>query len=261
MRKFLSNTAKRWLTFDGADRSGENLDELSALAIKYCTDKYNSHWYTPHYHRHFQALRRRALNILEIGVGGYANESYANPRLGGASLRMWKEYFPKSMIYGLDICDKSALEEDRIVILQGDQSDEGRLQDALRRMKSIDIVIDDGSHLNSHVLKTFSVLFPLLNDNGIYVVEDIQTSYWPSNPAGEGYGGDGNNLNNPLTIMGYFKSLVDGLNHVEFMRPGYIATYRDKHIVSMHFYHNMVFIQKGHNTEKSNLCATQDGPG
>ena len=43
----------------------------------------------------------------------------------------------------------------------------------------LDIIIDDGSHLNEHVIRTFEILFPLLNEGGIYAVEDLQTSYWP----------------------------------------------------------------------------------
>jgi demethylmacrocin O-methyltransferase len=256
MKNYLMNTVKMLLSFGktASHATVDDLGDLSALATKYGTDKFNAHWYTPHYQKHFQVLRKQRLNLLEIGVGGYAEASYDHPKLGGASLRMWKEYFPHSMIYGVDICDKSALQEDRIVIFQGDQRNEENLRDIHRRIGSLDIVIDDGSHVNKDVLKTFSVLFPLLKDDGIYVVEDTQTSYWPTD-----YGGDSENLNNPATIIGFFKRLVDGLNHAEFIKPGYMPTYLDKHVVSMHFYHNMVFIYKGHNDEKSNMLKASDG--
>ena len=71
---------------------------LTELAKIHETDKWGSHWYAPHYERHFKDLRKKKLRILEIGVGGYAD-----PSAGGASLRMWKYYFPKSSIYALDI--------------------------------------------------------------------------------------------------------------------------------------------------------------
>lgn len=61
---------------------------LSVLALKYGTDKW-AHGYLGYYESHFRSIRNRRLNILEIGVGGYDN-----PKEGGASLRMWKEYFP-----------------------------------------------------------------------------------------------------------------------------------------------------------------------
>ena len=114
---------------------------------------------------------------------------------------------------------------------------------------TIDIVIDDGSHYNEHVIKTFKVLFPLLGPRGIYAVEDTQTSYW-SEVAGEPWGGS-SDLSAPFTTMNFFKSLVDGLNFEEFTLPDYRPTYFDRHIVSMHFYHNLVFVYKGLNNEGS----------
>jgi demethylmacrocin O-methyltransferase len=252
MKQSLVSRIKRRLLLSKGGRRQEDVDDLSALAIKYGSDKYNSHWYTPHYHAHFAALRMRRQNILEIGVGGYANGSYDNPHFGGASLRMWREYFPKSSICGIDVVDKRALQEDRITIFRGSQSDEAFLLDVCQQAGPFDIVIDDGSHVNRDVLKTFAVLFPLLKDDGIYSVEDTQTSYWPSNEQC-GYGGDSENLNNSGTIIGFFKSLVDGLNHAEFVKPNYEPRYFDEHIVSLHFYHNLVVIYKGANNEGSNM--------
>jgi hypothetical protein len=216
--------------------------DLNKLAILYGTDKYGLHWYTQHYQRHFRSLRKKKLNILEIGAGGYAN-----PREGVSSLRMWKRYFPKAKIYSLDIYDKSALEERRIKIFRGSQTDEKFLRGICSQIgSSLDIVIDDGSHKNSDVIRTFKILFPLLQNNGIYVVEDTQTSYWP----GE-FGGDSQNLDNPNTTMNFFKKLADSLNYEEFLRPDYKPNYFDRHVISLHFYHNLVFVYKGFNEEGS----------
>ena len=88
-------------------------DNLTALAAIHGSDKWGSHWYTSHYEEHFRTLRKKKLKILEIGVGGYDN-----PNIGGASLRMWKYYFPKSTIYSIDIYDKSLIQEHRIKIFQ-----------------------------------------------------------------------------------------------------------------------------------------------
>jgi len=149
--------------------------DLTRLAIIHGTDKWNHHWYTQHYQTHLHRLRWKKLNILEIGVGGHED-----PLSGGSSLRMWKYYFPNSMIYGIDIYDKSALEEDRIHIFRGSQADKDFLVDCFRRIGSLDIVIDDGSHVNEHVIVSFKTLFPLLSDGGIYAVEDTDQSYTPS---------------------------------------------------------------------------------
>lgn len=215
-------------------------NNLIQLAKVFGTDKWNAHWYAQHYQSHFQSLRHKKLKILEIGVGGDTD-----PKSGGASLRMWKKYFPNSHIYSIDIHDKSALQENRIKIFHGSQADEGLLADIHNQVGPFDIIIDDGSHLNEHVLQTFKYLFPLLRVGGIYAAEDIQTSYWPN------YGGDSINLNNPKTSIGFFKSLVDSLNHVEFDKISYQPNYYDRNIVAMHFYHNLVFIYKGNNDEKT----------
>lgn len=217
---------------------------LDSLAIKYETDKYNGHWYTPHYDFHFKKLRNKKINLVEIGVGGYDS-----PQEGGNSLRMWKEYFKKGMIYGIDIHEKTGLEQDRIKIFKGSQTDKQFLEEVCQQIGPIDIIIDDGSHINGHVIASFKILFPLLKTGGIYVIEDLQTSYWPY----EGFGGDSENLNNPRTSMSFLKSLTDGLNFKEFIRPGYKPSYFDMNIISMQFYHNMVFIYKGLNKEESNF--------
>jgi len=216
--------------------------DLTQLATIFRTDKWNAHWYIPHYERYFQPQRVRPLNLLEIGVGGYED-----PRFGGHSLRMWKAYFPRARIYGIDCYDKRALEEPRIRIFQGRQEDPLFLQRVAKEIGRLDIVIDDGSHANAHVITTFEALFPLLADGGIYVVEDTEASYWP------GFGGSSEDLTTPKTTMGYFKRLVDGLNHAEFLKPGYQPSSFDQHITAMHFSHNLLFIFKGDNSEGSNI--------
>jgi len=216
-------------------------DDLSYLARLFGTDKWGSHWYTQHYQRYFAPLNNRRLNVLEIGVGGYEDAHG-----GAASLRMWKAYFRKSRIVGIDVYDKRHLSEPRIDIRQCDQTD----SEALRRLSSeyggFDIIIDDGSHLNDHVIKTFQMLFPLLRQNGIYVVEDTQTAYWST------WGGG---LNNPRSSMEFFKGLADGLNHVEYPVANYEPDYFDQKVVEIAFFHNLIFIRKGNNNEKTNLPA------
>ena len=212
--------------------------DLKALADIYGTDKWGSHFYAQYYETHFAPLRRSKVNILEIGVGGYDD-----PKEGGESLRMWRTYFPNAQIFGIDIHDKSCHNERRIKTFKGSQVDDDFLDSVVKEIGQIDIVIDDGSHVNDHVLHTFKFLFHRINCKW-YVIEDVQTSYWP-----EDYGGTSEDLNNLGTTMGFFKHLVDGLNYVEYKVEGYQPTYFDQHIVAMHFYHNMIFIQKGLNDQ------------
>ncbi|MBU6153290.1 MAG: hypothetical protein KGP28_03205 [Bdellovibrionales bacterium] len=214
---------------------------LTDLAIKHKTDKWGLHFYTQHYERHFQHLRNQKVKILEIGVGGYQD-----PKAGGESLRMWKDFFQEGLIYGIDIHDKSTHEEDRIKIFRGSQIDSNFLGSVLAEIGEPDLIIDDGSHINEHIIETFKILFPKLKQDGIYAVEDLQTSYWNS------YGGDSFNLKNPKTAMNFFKGLTDSMNFEEFDRPSYRPSYFDRNVIGMAFYHNMVFVQKGHNNEPSN---------
>jgi hypothetical protein len=217
--------------------------DLPALAAYFGTDKWGAHWYAQHYQTHFAPLRRKPIRLLEIGVGGYAD-----PQSGGESLRMWKAYFPNGLIYGLDLADKRAHDEPRIRTLQGSQDDETLLKSISAQYGPFDIIIDDGSHVNAHVLKSFGVLFPLLSENGLYVVEDTQTAYWPE------FGGAPAADHAAPTSMNVLKALVDGLNHREFPRTGELSpSYVERHVVAMHFYHNLVFIQKGLNDELSNI--------
>jgi hypothetical protein len=221
-------------------------NNLSKLALVYGSDKQDSHYYTQHYERHFEALRREELNILEIGIGGYED-----PNAGGESLRMWKTYFPKSRIFGIDIYDKTFHDEKRIKTFQGSQTDADWLKRVVEEIGTVDIIIDDGSHYNEHVITSFKILFPLLTPQGIYVVEDTQTSYWSSVGGVEWDGSS--DYTAPHTSMNFFKSLIDGLNYEEFTSDEYIPTYFDKHIIAMHFYHNLIFIYKGLNNEGSNM--------
>lgn len=218
---------------------GSNLTKLGKI---FGTDKAITHNYTPHYMTHLRKFKFKRIKLFEIGVGGYDN-----PILGGKSLRMWKRYFPYGRVYSMDIHDKSKLQERRIKIYKGSQVDEELLNRISNEAKGFDIIIDDGSHLNEHVINTFQILFPKLNDGGIYVIEDTQTSYI------EKYGGTSENMANARTSMNFFKSLADSLNHQEFQIPDYQPTYYDQKVVAIHFYHNLVFVYKGNNDEKSNL--------
>lgn len=149
---------------------------LELLAAKHGTDKWQQ-GYIPHYHRHFKQLRRRPLSVLEIGIGTTGS------RDGGNSLRMWRDYLPRARVYGIDILDKTAHDETRIKTLQGSQDDPAFLDEVGRRYGPFDIIIDDGSHINAHVVTSFHSLFPHLKLGGWYVVEDLITSYYP-NSAG-----------------------------------------------------------------------------
>jgi hypothetical protein len=136
------------------------------------TDKW-VHGYTPFYERHLGPVRFRRNRILEIGVGGYE-------RLApGGSLRVWRDWFPRSRIVGLDINEKVIDLGSRVSFAQGDQSAPSDLDRAIEALGGPpNIVIDDGSHYAGHAVASFEHMFPLMPSGSAYAVEDLSTSYW-----------------------------------------------------------------------------------
>ncbi|QIZ37171.1 class I SAM-dependent methyltransferase [Saccharopolyspora sp. ASAGF58] len=214
--------------------------DLGALAVRYGSDKWaDLHWYTEHYEHHFSRFQDVPVRVLEIGIGGYHA-----PELGGASLRMWQRYFRRGLVYGLDIFEKAGNEGHRVRKLRGDQSDSEFLADMAGKIGPFDVVIDDGSHVNDHVKKSFHALFPHVRPGGLYVIEDLQTSYWP------GYGGRDTEPAAQRTSIDMLKELIDGLHYQEReSRRGTEPCYTERNVAALHFYHNLVFVEKGLNAE------------
>jgi len=143
---------------------------LTELADKYGTDKGTKHArgafgplnYTPFYESLFEGRRDEPLRVLEIGVAE------------GASLRMWREYFPNAIIYGIDV--RPVEQVPGCFVLHGSQSDRKFLRD-VGGIGFFDIVIDDGSHLFLDQLVSFEVLFKYMKSGGLYCVEDLQAPH------------------------------------------------------------------------------------
>ncbi|MEL7208994.1 MAG: class I SAM-dependent methyltransferase [Actinomycetota bacterium] len=151
--------------------------DLGKLARLYGTDKYWRHGYTLYYQRHLPA-RRDVTSLFEIGVGGYKLET------GGESLRMWRSYYPRAQIHGLDIHPKK-IDEPRVTIHQGDQTDGACLDEILDQTGPPDVIIDDGSHQQDHIRTTFGLLFHRVRPGGWYVIEDLHTAYMERFGGGE----------------------------------------------------------------------------
>ncbi len=118
------------------------------------------------YENFFNPIKDSIKTLLEIGI------QY------GGSLKMWKNYFPKAIIYGIDIADScKRFEEERIKIFIGDQSNIEFLKTITDAGKSFDIIIDDGSHKRSHQLASFNYLLPFVKSNGFYIIEDIDGTF------------------------------------------------------------------------------------
>ncbi|MEI2423169.1 hypothetical protein V6O07_23040, partial [Arthrospira platensis SPKY2] len=145
------------------------------------------------YELYFNRFRKTDVHFLEIGVSH------------GGSLQMWKKYFgPKATIYGVDIDSRcKQLEDDQIKIFIGDQANIEFWTQFKKEVPKLDIVLDDGGHKMLQQINSFEALFGHISKNGIYMVEDLCTSYW--NQYGGGY-----KHNN--TFIEYSKNLIDYLN-------------------------------------------------
>jgi len=206
---------------------------LSSLAVKHGTDKWAHHFYTEHYHQALSHLQKKKFNLLEIGIGGYEY-----PDRGGGSLRMWAEYFPKARVVGMDYYDKSALPmPGNVIICQGDQSSEEQLLQVCRQHGPFAVILDDGSHQVQHQLKSFEVLFPLLPDGGIYIIEDTESSYWPSH-------GGSKNIGYPHSTINSFMRKV---HEMQYRSNGLPKTAFTDIIESVQFFNNIIIVKKGYN--------------
>jgi hypothetical protein len=207
---------------------------LTSYAAIYKTDKWGKHRYTDIYNQWLHPFRYKPVRLLEIGVGGVAK-----PDRGGNSLRMWKRYFNRGHIVGIDIHDKSRLAESRIHIYRGDQSDASFLKTIHDEMGPFDIIVDDGSHIQHHVIASFEVLFPLLKSGGIYIIEDTQTSYWPS------FEGSTKDMYTVPSIMNYIIARVHDINAVEWIVADLPKEKkRSLSVSALAFYHNLIILQK-----------------
>lgn len=133
------------------------------------------------------------LKVLEIGIQD------------GGSQRILKEYFPKSAtIMGIDVDERCLNLNTGTLLRHGSSRDKMFLQSVVKEMGGVDVVIDDGSHRSSDQKIAFETLFPLLSNEGIYIVEDMEHSYfWKS--GGIPY--------LPTTFWNYAKRTTEILNN------------------------------------------------
>ena len=142
------------------------LTPLCELARKYGSDKFSAkHSYSAWYWEQFKDRRETVKKVVEIGVGE------------GASLRMWREFFPNAMIYGGDIDPARCFADDRIDVTRCDQSKVEDLRQLIEHTgNDIDLFIDDGSHSPVDQLSTCLLLMAVLWPSVTYVIEDVAST-------------------------------------------------------------------------------------
>jgi hypothetical protein len=177
--------------------------------MEYKTDKY---MYMPFYEEEFKRLNPKTL--LEIGVWE------------GESLKLWQNMFPNTKVWGVEI--NPSFKKDNVFI--GNQTDkEFLIEKVINTIGIPDIIIDDGSHKVSNQQKSFEILFPILKSGGVYVIEDLCTSYWTDHEL----------------------NFVDGKRTTEYLLDLIMESGRDPHhkdfltdVLSVKFYRSIAFITK-----------------
>lgn len=206
---------------------------LDELAILYGTDKSSQHHnYTPLYEKYFEELRENPVHLLELGWGGYEY-----PDVGGESAGMWRDYFPNATITVLDIHEKNNRIKG-VNFVQGNQESALVAKGLLEKYGKFEIIIDDASHISSLTIQSFRNLFHTLVSGGIYVIEDLHSSYDPSYYGGDEADDDPNTF--IQTTMSFLKSLTDEVNKdflIEEYRIGFDIEF-------IHFYKDICFIKK-----------------
>ncbi len=181
------------------------------------------------YERYFNPIRDSVTSILELGVKQ------------GASLKIWRDYFPNAKIFGIDNdvrCKAYSGESITIEILS--QADTGAQIEFGKNYGPFDVIVDDASHINSLTLNSFNALFPYLKSGGWYIIEDLANSYEDLNKVlGKWHGElrrnktEGTNLKNDRSQIDKF--LLDKIKDMD-KRIGEIRT--------IHIWSMLCFIQK-----------------
>jgi hypothetical protein len=177
------------------------------------------------YHRHFARFRGAAPVLVEIGVHH------------GGSLEMWRHYFGAgARIVGIDndpACERFG--GDSIEVLIGDQADRGFLAEVRRRVPHVDILIDDGGHTMQQQLVSFEELYPHIQPLGLYVCEDMHTSYL------ENFGGGYRCAD---SFVERAKGLIDQLHAWHSAEPGFAVDDTTRSTFGLHFYDSVLVAEK-----------------
>lgn len=149
----------------------ETTGELTAIGINTNTDKAYFHNFTSVYERFLFEKRLKIQQIIEVGV------------LRGSSIQMWEQYLPNAKILGLDISSQYFGERQfgpRVALAVCDATKEAELTHVLNSYSivsnSVDVIIDDGSHIVSHQISTINSMWKYVKPGGLYIIEDMHTA-------------------------------------------------------------------------------------
>ena len=193
-KKFLKVKLKKTSIRQNYHYFYNNTNSFDKLCEIYGTDKgylefegikpygYRPHTYSTIYHNLFDHCRENIKLVFECGIGTNDVSLPSNMTASskpGASLRVWKEYFPNSQIYGADIDDKILFQSERIFTFQMDQLDSSSIERMWSKIdkSNFDLIVDDGLHTCEAAFNLFLNSFKKLKNGGVYIIEDVHYSY------------------------------------------------------------------------------------
>ena len=191
---------------------------LSTLALGHLSDKGpHANNYTEIYEHYFGSLQNASINFLEIGrdlEGFYAR-------------KMWDNYFthPETQLHFIDpsfnVKSYSNDLSNRCFLHVLDQSNITHLSNFAKDAPCFDIIIDDGLHTIHQQLISFQILFKSLKPGGMYIIEDLLTSY-PKEP---------NTISKAIkalepSTVNFLKNLVDDINYAPTLVTSHFAQER-----------------------------------
>ncbi|RQV97885.1 hypothetical protein EH221_03275, partial [bacterium] len=167
----------------------------------------------------FVPFRDQEINLFEIGVHN------------GGSLEIWAKYFSRAKnLIGCDVneaCGQLQFSDPRIAVITGDVNSDDVEGELTALTNDLDILIDDGSHHASDIIHAFARYFKYLNPGGVYIIEDLHTSYWQAFNGG---------LHSPYSAMGFLKHLSDLVNFEHWRnnssRKRFLSPYETKYRVN-----------------------------
>jgi hypothetical protein len=173
----------------------------------------------------FNKYKNRPIVLLEIGI------------FQGGSLNMWREYFgDQAKIYAIDInplCKQ--FETDNTKIFIGSQSDREFLKHVKSQIPKVDILIDDGGHMMDQQKITFEELYGHVKIDGLYLCEDLHTSYWDAYDGGYKKAG---------SFIEYSKDFIDKLNAWHLNDTKIKVDQFTRTTYSLHYYDSILLIEK-----------------
>jgi hypothetical protein len=216
---------------------------LTELANHYGTDKgtvgpsvkWGALNYTDIYQAYLENHRSRTVTLLEIGLGVTGDKWDARivhgRNTGGASLKMWHDYFPHAKLYGIDLNPASYLDNERISTFVADQGKVEDLQAVLEATGNLqfDFIIDDGSHRPDHQQITLNFFFKHLKSGGLYFIEDLLANGFGDEARGRHAA---NTVRNTRSIMKHFQQTET------FLEPNLLtdSLYMKDHIAYVNFH-------------------------